>query len=352
MGNTDKEKNRLKSARYRARKAVKQLEKTVEEQEQKLKSIRESGSPEDIERVEKNVEFAKRNYELYSKYKIENTLTKEQYNQKKSELRESLFTNEIKKSKSIAARKYYYKNRYGSDWQQVMNEEKPTPLNIPFKSGTNEYKREWYRIKKEDARQLEIKMYNEKPAPLNIPFKSNTNEYKRERYRLKKEEQQEMEAEMLKVNPNFKREFDVIFHRIRNKRKFYDNHKSVVEIPKHLTRYEMYMSKNGYTDFFDLPQEIKSQLRQWDRLDIAERFALHIIAVYVGIIRELKLDKTPHYNLLEFLPPHMEITDQEIAYEKLGEQGFYEFMFFVANQFSKAVEKYKAEAIVEEPAEK
>ena len=343
------EQNRLKAVRYRLRKRVASLEKEVEEQEQKLKSIRESGSPEDIERVEKNVVFAKKNAELFSQYKVENTLTREQYNQKRMELKESLFATDKKKKNTLAARKYYYKNRYGSDWQQVMNEEKPTPLNIPFKSGTNEYKRERYRIKKEEARQLEIKMFNEKPAPL------NTNEYKRERYRLKKEEQQEMEAEMLKLYPNFKyelRESAFIFHRIRNKREFYDNHKSVVEIPKHLTRYEMYMSKNGYTDIFDLPQEIKSQLRQWDRLDIAERFALHIIAVYVGIIRELKLDKTPHYNLFEFLPPHMEITDQEIAYEKLGEQGFYEFRFFVDNQFSKAVEKYKAEATVEEPAEK
>ena len=59
MGNTDKEKNRLKCARYRARKAVKQLEKTVEEQELKLNNIKEVGSPEAIARVEKNVEFAK-----------------------------------------------------------------------------------------------------------------------------------------------------------------------------------------------------------------------------------------------------------------------------------------------------
>ena len=342
------EQNRIKGTRYRLRKRVADLGKAIEEQEQRLKSIRESGSPEDIEGAERNVVFAKKNAELFSQYKVENTLTREQYNQKKTELRESLFTNEIKKSKSAAARKYYYKNRYGSDWQQVMNEEKPTPLNIPFKSGTNEYKREWYRIKKEEQqeREAERERYRIKKE------EQQEMEAKRERYRIKKEEQQEMEAEMLKINPNFKREFDFIFYRIRNKRKFYDNHKSVVEIPKHLTRYEMYMSKNGYTDIFDLPQEIKSQLRQWDRLDIAERFALHIIAVYVGIIRELKLDKTPHYNLFEFLPPHMEITDQEIAYEKLGEQGFYEFRFFVHNQFSKAVEKYKAEAIVEEPAEK
>ena len=342
------EQNRLKAVRYRLRKRVASLEQEVEEQEQKLKSIRESGSPEDIERAEKNVVFAKKNAELFSQYKVENILTREQYNQKKTELRESLFANEIKKSKSAAAKKSYYKSRYGAEWQQVMAEKKAMSLNIPFKGSTNEYKREWYRIKKEEQQEMEAEMLRERYRLK----KEEQQEYKRERYRLKKEEQQEMEAEMLKVNPNFKREFDFIFYRIRNKRKFYDNHKSVVEIPKHLTRYEMYMSKNGYTDFFDLPQEIKSQLRQWDRLDIAERFALHIIAVYVGIIRELKLDKTPHYNLLEFLPPHMEITDQEIAYEKLGEQGFYEFRFFVHNQFSKAVEKYKAEATVEEPAEK
>ena len=343
-----KERNKLKAVRYRARKTAKRLEEDTLELEKKLIAIKESGSLEDIERVEKQSVFAKKNAELFSQYKLENILTKEQYNQKKSEIRESLFATDKKKKNTLAARKYYYKNRYGSDWQQVMNEEKPTPLNIPFKSGTNEYKREWYRIKKEEQqeREAERERYRIKKE------EQQEMEAKRERYRIKKEEQQEMEAEMLKINPNFKREFDFIFYRIRNKRKFYDNHKSVVEIPKHLTRYEMYMSKNGYTDIFDLPQEIKSQLRQWDRLDIAERFALHIIAVYVGIIRELKLDKTPHYNLFEFLPPHMEITDQEIAYEKLGEQGFYEFRFFVHNQFSKAVEKYKAEAIVEEPTEK
>ena len=314
MSNTDKEKNRLKYARYRARKSAKQLEKTVEEQELKLSAIKEVGSPEAIARVEKNVEFAKRNYELYSKYKLENTLTKEQYNQKKAELRKSLFSTELEQKRALARKKYYYKKRYGSEWKQYM--------------------------------------YNEKPAPLNIPFKSNTNEYKREWLRLKKEEQQEMEAEMLKINPNFKRDSAFIFHRIRNKRKFYDNHKSVVEIPKHLSRYEMYMSKYGYTDFFDLPQEIKSQLRQWDRLDIAERFALHIIAVYVDIIRELKLGEIPNYNLLDFLPPHMEITDTEIAYEKLGELGFCWFRVFVYNQLNKAVEKYRSETPVEEPAEK
>ena len=348
MSNTDKEKNRLKSARYRARKSAKQLEKTVEEQELKLSAIKEVGSPEDIARVEKNVEFAKRNYELYSKYKLENTLTKEQYNQKKAELRKSLFSTELEQKRALARKKYYYKKRYGSEWKQYMYNEKPAPLNIPFKSNTNEYKREWLRLKKEEQQENEYKMerYRLKKE------EQQENEYKRERYRLKKEEQQEMEAEMLKINPNFKRDSAFIFHRIRNKRKFYDNHKSVVEIPKHLSRYEMYMSKYGYTDFFDLPQEIKSQLRQWDRLDIAERFALHIIAVYVDIIRELKLGEIPNYNLLDFLPPHMEITDTETAYEKLGEQGFCWFRLFLYNQLNKAVEKYRSETPVEEPAEK
>ena len=314
------EQNRLKGARYRLRKRVASLEQEVKEQEKKLTAIKESGSPEDIERVERNVVFSKKTAELFSQYKVENILTKEQYSQKRMELKESLFKGDLKQKKSEASRKYYYKARYGSEWQQVMFEEKMARLNIPFKSGTPEYK----------------KMYRER----------------------KLIEQQKLEARMVNALGHTKRDTDFIGERIAKKRKFYDNHKSVVEIPKHLTRYEMYMSKNGYTDFFDLPQEIKSQLRQWDRLDIAERFALHIIAVYVGIIRELKLDKTPHYNLFEFLPPHMEITDQEIAYEKLGEQGFYEFRFFVHNQLNKAVEKYKAEKAekaeksVEEPAEK
>ena len=154
------EQNRIKGTRYRLRKRVASLEKEVEEQEQKLKSIRESGSPEDIERVERNVVFAKKNAELFSQYKLENILTREQYNQKKTELRESLFTNEIKKSKSAAAKKSYYKSRYGAEWQQVMAEKKAMSLNIPFKAGTNEYKRERYRLKKEDDRQQELKMFN------------------------------------------------------------------------------------------------------------------------------------------------------------------------------------------------
>ncbi len=148
-----KEQNRNKATRYRLRKRVADLGRAIEEQEQRLNSIKESGSPEDIERVEKNVVFAKKNAELFSQYKVENILTKEQYNQKKSELRESLFSNDIKQSKSIAAKKSYYKRRYGSDWQQVMTENKSMSLNIPFKANTNEYRRERYRLKKEEARQ-------------------------------------------------------------------------------------------------------------------------------------------------------------------------------------------------------
>ena len=117
------EQNRLKAARYRLRKRVASLEKEALEQEQKLKSIRESGSIEDIERAERNVVFAKKIAELFIQYKVENILTREQYNQKKTELRESLFTNDIKKSKA-AAKKSYYKCRYGAEWQQVMIAEK------------------------------------------------------------------------------------------------------------------------------------------------------------------------------------------------------------------------------------
>ena len=95
------EQNRIKATRYRLRKRVKRLYEDIIELEKKLIAIKESGSPEDIERVEKNVVFAKKNAELFSQYKLENTLTKEQYNQKKAELRKSLFTNDIKQSKSI-----------------------------------------------------------------------------------------------------------------------------------------------------------------------------------------------------------------------------------------------------------
>ena len=311
------EQNRIKVTRYRLRKRVASLEKEVEEQEQKLKSIRESGSPEDIERAEKNVVFAKKNAELFSQYKVENTLTREQYNQKKSELRESLFTNEIKKSKSIAARKYYYKNRYGSDWQQVMNEEKPTPLNIPFKSGTNEYKREWYRIKKEEARQLEINMFN------------GLGYARRERV-------------------------SAIAEKIAKKRKQYNNI-ALQDIPDKLTRYYKYADSHGYVDpygnvdFFSIPSEILSESRHWDRLDICEVFAMRIITVYYGVIKELKLTAIPPYNIFDFIPPFMEITDTESMLLKWREKEFLELKVFLDNHLQKEVDK---NLIVEEPAEK
>ena len=108
-----KERNKLKAVRYRARKTAKRLEEEIFELEKKLIVIKESGSSEDIERVEKSIVFAKKNAELFSQYKLENILTKEQYSQKKSEIRESLFTTDKKKKNTLAARKYYYKNRYG-----------------------------------------------------------------------------------------------------------------------------------------------------------------------------------------------------------------------------------------------
>ena len=104
-----KERNKLKAVRYRARKTAKRLEEDTLELEKKLIVTKESGSPEDIERVEKSIVFAKKNAELFSQYKLENILTKEQYSQKKSEIRESLFTTDKKKKNTLAARKYYYK---------------------------------------------------------------------------------------------------------------------------------------------------------------------------------------------------------------------------------------------------
>ena len=311
------EQNRIKGTRYRLRKRVASLEKEVEEQEQKLKSIRESGSPEDIERVEKNVVFAKKNAELFSQYKVENILTKEQYNQKKSEIRESLFTTDKKKKNTLAARKYYYKNRYGSDWQQVMNEEKPTPLNIPFKSGTNEYKREWYRIKKEEARQLEIKMFN------------GLGYARRERV-------------------------SAIAEKIAKKRKKYNNI-ALQDIPEKLTRYYKYVDSHGYidpygnVDFFSIPSEILSESRHWDRLDICEAFAMRIITVYYGVIKELKLVTIPPYNIFDFIPPFMEITDTESMLLKWREKEFLELKAFLDSRLQKEVDKNSA---VEEPAEK
>ena len=312
-----KERNKLKAVRYRARKTAKRLEEDTVELEKKLIVTKESGSSEDIERVEKSIVFAKKNAELFSQYKLENILTKEQYNQKKSEIRESLFTTDKKKKNTLAARKYYYKNRYGSDWQQVMNEEKPTPLNIPFKSGTNEYKREWYRIKKEEARQVEIKMFN------------GLGYARRERV-------------------------SAIAEKIAKKRKKHNNI-ALQDIPDKLTRYYKYADSHGYVDpygnvdFFGIPSETLSESRHWDRLDICEVFAMRIITVYYGVIKELKLVTIPPYNTFDFIPPFMEITDTESMLLKWREKEFLEFKAFLDNHLQKEVDK---NLIVEEPAEK
>ena len=311
------EQNRLKAARYRLRKRVASLEQEVEEQEQRLNSIKESGSPEDIERVERNVVFSKKNAELFSQYKLENILTREQYNQKKTELRESLFTNEIKKSKSAAAKKSYYKSRYGAEWQQVMAEKKAMSLNIPFKAGTNEYKRERYRLKKEEARQLEIDMFN------------GLGYARRERV-------------------------SAIAEKIAKKRKKHNNI-ALQDIPDKLTRYYKYADSHGYVDpygnvdFFSIPSEILSESRHWDRLDICEVFAMRIITVYYGVIKELKLVTIPPYNIFDFIPPFMEITDTESMLLKWREKEFLEFKAFLDNHLQKEVDK---NLIVEEPAEK
>ena len=310
------EQNRLKGARYRLRKRVASLEQEVGEQEQKLNSIRDSGSPEDIERAERNVVFAKKNAELFSQYKVENTLTREQYNQKKVELRESLFTNEIKKSKSAAAKKSYYKSRYGAEWQQVMAEKKAMSLNIPFKAGTNEYKRARYRIKKEEARQLEIKMFN------------GLGYARRERV-------------------------SAIAEKIAKKRKKYNNI-SLQDIPEKLTRYYKYVDSHGYidpygnVDFFSVPSEITSEARHWDRLDICEVFAMRIITVYYGVIKELKLVTIPPYNIFDFIPPFMGITDNETMLLKWREKEFLELKAFLDSHLQKEVDK---NITVEGPAE-
>ena len=312
-----KERNKLKAVRYRARKTAKRLGEEIFELEKKLIVTKESGSSEDIERVEKSIVFAKKNAELFSQYKLENILTKEQYNQKKSEIRESLFTTDKKKKNTLAARKYYYKNRYGSDWQQVMNEEKPTPLNIPFKSGTNEYKREWYRIKKEEARQLEINMFN------------GLGYARRERV-------------------------SAIAEKVAKKRKKYNNI-SLQDIPEKLTRYYKYVDSHGYidpygnVDFFSVPSEIMSEARHWDRLDICEVFAMRIITVYYGVIKELKLVTIPPYNIFDFIPPFMEIYNNETMLLKWREKEFLELKVFIDKHLQKEVDK---NITVEEPAEK
>ena len=311
------EQNRLKGARYRLRKRVASLEQEVEEQEQKLIEIKESGSPEDIERVEKNLVFAKKNAELFRQYKLENILTKEQYNQKKSEIRESLFATDKKKSKSAAAKKSYYKSRYGAEWQQVMAEKKAMSLNIPFKAGTNEYKRARYRIKKEQERQLEINMFN------------GLGYARRERV-------------------------SAIAVAIAKKRKKYNNI-ALQDIPEKLTRYYKYADSHGYVDpygnvdFFSIPSEIMSEARHWDRLDICEAFALRIITVYYGVIKTLKLTTIPPFNIFDFIPPFMEITDTESMLLKWREKEFLEFKDFLTSHLQKEVDK---NLIVEKPTEK
>ena len=311
------EQNRLKAVRYRLRKRVASLEKEVEEQEQKLNSIRESGSPEDIERAERNVVFSKKNAELFSQYKVENTLTREQYNQKKTELRESLFANEIKKSKSAAAKKSYYKSKYGAEWKQVMEEKKGMSLNIPFKAGTNEYKRARYRIKKEQERQLEIDMFNALGYA------------RRERV-------------------------SAIAERVAKKRKKYNNI-SLQNIPEKLTRYYKYVDSHGYIDpygnldFFSVPSEIVSYARHWDRLDICEVFALRIITVYYGGIKEWKLTTIPPYNIFDFIPPFMGINDNESMLLKWREKEFLELKVFIDKHLQKEVNK---NITAPEPAEK
>ena len=308
---------KTRNERYRARKRLKRLEEDVIELEKRLIAIKESGSLDDIERAEKNVVFAKKIAELFYKYKLENILTKEQHNQKKSEIRESLFSTDRKKKNALAARKYYYKNRYGSDWQQVMNEEKPAPLNIPFKASTNEYRRERYRIKKEEDRQLEINMFNALGYA------------RRERV-------------------------DAIAVAIAKKRNKY-NKISLQNIPDKLTRYYKYADSHGYVDpygkvdFFSVPSEIMSEARHWDRLDICEAFALRIITVYYGVIKALKLTTIPPYNIFDFIPPFMEITDTESMLLKWREKEFLELKAFLDNRLQKEVDK---NLIVEEPAEK
>ena len=312
-----KERNQQKAVRYRARKRVKRLEEDTIELEKKLIAIKESGRPEDIDRAEKNVVFAKKNAEWFSQYKVENNLTREQYNQKKVELRESLFANDRKQSKSIAAKKSYYKRRYGSDWQQVMAEKKAMSLNIPFKANTNEYKRERYRLKKEEARQLEIKMFN------------GLGYARRERV-------------------------SAIAVAIAKKRKKYNNI-ALQDIPDKLTRYYKYADSHGYVDpygnvdFFSVPSEIMSEAKHWDRLDICEAFALRIITVYYGVIKELKLTTIPPYNIFDFIPPFMEINDNESMLLKWREKEFLELKVFIDKHLQKEVDK---NITVEEPAEK
>ena len=311
MSKTNYEKNKEKCARYQARKKVSQLQQEVEEQETKLKRVRESSSPEVTESLELKLAYTKKQAELYSMYKLENTLTSEQYKQKKAELKNSIFSTELEQKRALARKKYYYKKRYGSDWQEAIGYVPERNLNIPFKGGTNEYKREWYRIKKE--------------------------------------RKEEAEANRFKAFGTVKQDKDFIAERIAKKRKFYDNHKSVYQVGDMLPRYSNFMEINGYRDWFDVPSELKAPFPLWDRIDIAERFAVHIIPVYAKVIKKFRLTTIPPYNIFDFIPPYMGITNEEIAIEKMGEQGFTEFKFFLESHLQKEVDK---NITVEEPAEK
>ena len=311
MSKTNYEKNKEKCARYRARKTAKRLEEDTLELEKKLIAIKESGSPEDIERVEKSIVFAKKNAELFSQYKLENILTKEQYKQKKAELKNSILSTELEQKRALARKKYYYKKRYGSDWQEAMGYVPERNLNIPFKGNTNEYKREWYRIKKE--------------------------------------RKEEAEANRFKAFGTVKQDKDFVAERIAKKRKFYDNHKSVYQVGDELPRYSKFMETNGYRDWFDVPSEEKTPFLLWDRIDIAERFAVHIVPVYAKVIKKFRLTTIPPYDIFDFIPPYMGITNEETAIEKMGEQGFTEFKQFLVGLFQREVDK---NITVEEPAEK
>ena len=311
MSKTNYEKNKEKCARYQARKKVSQLQQEVEEQETKLKRVRESSSPEVTQSLELKLAYTRKQAELYSMYKLENTLTNEQYKQKKAELKNSLFSTELEQKRALARKKYYYKKRYGSDWQEAIKAVPERNLEIPFKSNTNEYKREWLRLKKE---------------------------------RIEQEK-----ANNFKAFGRVKEDKDFIAERIAKKRKFYDNHKSVYQVGDILPRYLNFMETNGYRDWFDVPTEDKKPFPLWDRIDIAERFAVHIIPVYAKVIKKWKLTVIPPYDIFDFIPPYMEITNEETAIEKMGEQGFNEFKLFLDNHLQKEVDK---NLIVEEPAEK
>ena len=85
------------------------------------------------------------------------------------------------------------------------------------------------------------------------------------------------------------------------------------------------------------------------RFDVCEVFALRIITVYYGVIKALKLTTIPPYNIFDFIPPFMEITDTESMLLKWREKEFLELKAFLDNRLQKEVDK---NLIVEEPAEK